>query len=116
MSGGACQGRGAAAPPGSVSVGSGSGETEAGPENGAVRWVNDAEVLESGAGGGWESDAGLREQTGKSNMLKKNMFEKATEKKRQATYLWSGLCLHLQEIQCDSLERLCFGEGPSTVS
>lgn len=61
MSGGACLGRGAAAP-GSVSAGSGRGAAEGGLENGAERWASGAEKLESGAGGGWESDAGLREQ------------------------------------------------------
>ncbi len=61
MSGGACLGRGAAAL-GSVSVGWASGVVEAGLENGAASWASGAERLESGAGGGWESDAGLREQ------------------------------------------------------
>lgn len=48
---------------GNVSVGLGSGVEEAGPENGAVRWASDAEILESGAGGGWESGAELRGHT-----------------------------------------------------
>lgn len=65
MSGGACPGRGAAAL-GSVSVGLGSGAAEVGLENGAVRWASGAEILESGAGGGWESDAGLKEDTQKN--------------------------------------------------
>lgn len=51
----------------SVSVGSGSGVVEDGLENDAERWVNDAEILESGAGGGLESGVGLR-MLGKKNV------------------------------------------------
>lgn len=66
MSGGACLGRGAGAPE-SVSVGLGSGAEAAAQVNGAVRWANGAVIPENDAGGGWESDAGLRGD--KENML-----------------------------------------------
>lgn len=46
----------------SASVGLGSGVAEVGPESGAGRWASGAEILESGAGGGLESGAGLREE------------------------------------------------------
>lgn len=38
---------------------------EAGLENGAVKWASGAAILESGAGGVWESEAELRKQKGK---------------------------------------------------
>lgn len=46
---------------------------EEGPESGAVRWASGAETLESGAGGGWESDAGLRQQRQTTRPFQKSL-------------------------------------------
>lgn len=44
-----------------------------GLESGAVRWASGAEILESGAGGGWESDAGLRKQRQTTQPFQKSL-------------------------------------------
>lgn len=45
-----------------------------GLESGAVRWASGDWIPESDAGGGWESDAGLREQNKRENTSSSMLF------------------------------------------
>ena len=66
---------------------------EEGPESGAVRWASGAEILESGAGGGWESDAGLRKQRQTTQPFQKKVCVTSLYS------MWTPACIHVCAVR-----------------